>query len=85
MPIGCLVFGHRPSFRAEGSTMYWECERGCGEADGAKTYPTPAHAQRYATAFDRRDNERLGERAPLLGMFPLRIWRWLSHRNAPKV
>ena len=28
MPLGCLTFGHRPAFRAEGRTMRWECERG---------------------------------------------------------
>lgn len=80
-PVGCRVFGHRPAFRAEGRTMRWECERGCGEG-GAKSYATAAEAERFAAAFDRRDDARLGERAPLLGMFPLRLWRWVRrHRG----
>jgi len=58
----------------------WSCERGCGEA-GAKRYDTPADAQRYARAFDRQDTADMGRRAPLLGMFPLRIWRALTGRR----
>lgn len=85
MPLACRVFGHQPAFRAEGRTMLWECERGCGEGGGAKTYATAADAERYARAFDRRDADDLGKRAPLLGMFPLRIWRRLTRdRRAPR-
>ena len=51
-PVGCLVFGHRPAFRAEGRTMRWECERGCGEGGGAKSYDTAAEAERFAAAFE---------------------------------
>jgi hypothetical protein len=81
MPVGCRIFGHRPAFRAEGRTMRWACERGCGEGGGEKTYATAAEAEQFAAAFDRRDDARLGENAPLLGMFPLRIWRWLRRRG----
>ena len=76
MPLGCRVFGHRPAFRAEGRTMRWECERGCGTG-GEKTYDTAMEAERFAAAFDRRGDAQLGRNAPLLGMFPLRNWRWL--------
>src|SRR5699024_8714571 len=75
-PLGCRVLGHRPAFRADGRTMRWECERGCGTG-GEKTYDTAMEAERFAAAFDRRDDARLGRNAPLLGMFPLRIWQWL--------
>ena len=81
MPVGCLVLGHRPAFRAEGCTMRWECERGCGEGGGEKTYCTAAEAERFAAAFDRRGDDGLGKNAPLLGMFPLRIWRWLRRQD----
>lgn len=81
MPVGCRVFGHRPAFWADGPTMRWECERGCGEG-GEKTYATAAEAEQFAAAFDRRGDAGLGENAPLLGMFPLRIWRWLRRRDA---
>ncbi|RCW40423.1 hypothetical protein DFQ14_11172 [Halopolyspora algeriensis] len=56
--------------------MLWMCERGCG-AGGAKSYPAAADAARYAHAFDRRDSDDLGKRAPLLGLLPLRAWRAL--------
>ncbi|MGP9601201.1 hypothetical protein ACT3SQ_01905 [Brachybacterium sp. AOP42-C2-15] len=84
MPVGCLVFGHRPAFRAEGRTMRWECERGCAEGGGEKTYSTAAEAERFAAAFDRRGDDGLGKNAPLLGMFPLRIWQWLRRRGGPE-
>ncbi|MDE9367159.1 hypothetical protein PZ938_16190 [Luteipulveratus sp. YIM 133132] len=84
VPVGCRVLGHRLRFRADGPTMRWECERGCGTADGAKAYPTAEDAQRYATAFDRRGDDRLGDRAPL-GLLPLRIWRKLSRHRARDV
>jgi hypothetical protein len=56
--------------------MRWECERGCG-AGGAKEYATAADARRYARAFDREDRADLGRRAPLIGLLPLRVWRWM--------
>ncbi|HEY3577695.1 MAG TPA: hypothetical protein VGK68_06845 [Gaiellaceae bacterium] len=78
--LGCRVFGHRFRFRAEGATMTWACERGCG-AGGAKEYPTAEEAARYARAFDREDRSEVGRRAPPLGMFPLRLWWTLRRRE----
>ena len=72
----CGLLGHRFRFSADGSTMIWRCARGCG-AGGSRTYTDPADAARYAAAFDREDREDLGRRAPLFGMFPLRLWRLL--------
>jgi hypothetical protein len=60
--------------------MLWTCERGCGAA-GSKEYPSAADAARYAEAFDREDRSELGRRAPLLGMFPLRMWWTLRRRE----
>jgi hypothetical protein len=60
--------------------MRWECARGCGAAH-AKSYPTSAEAERYARAFDREDRDSLGARAPLVGMFPLRVARALRRRR----
>ncbi|HEY6835397.1 MAG TPA: hypothetical protein VI142_02910 [Gaiellaceae bacterium] len=74
--LACRVMGHRYRFRAEGETMLWECERGCG-AGSSKRYPTAEEASLYAKAFDQEDRDDLGRRAPLLGMFPLRIYRSL--------
>lgn len=73
--IACRVLGHRYRFSAEGRTMRWECERGCG-ARGEKAYATDAEARRYAQALDREDRADLGRRAPLIGLLPLRVWRW---------
>jgi hypothetical protein len=70
----CRLLGHRFRFRAEGETMLWECERGCGEG-GSKTYATAADARRYAAAFDRRDADDVGRR-PLLSLLPL----WLARK-----
>jgi hypothetical protein len=78
--LPCTLMGHRYAFHAEGHVMVWECERGCG-AGGAKEYSSASDAQRYAAAFDRRDTDELGRRAPLLGLFPLRLWRWLRDRH----
>lgn len=61
--------------------MHWECERGCGAAF-SKTYATGAEAERYARALDREDRESLGARAPLVGLFPLRIVRALRRRRS---
>ncbi|MCG5431537.1 hypothetical protein LV457_04435 [Mycobacterium sp. MYCO198283] len=77
----CHVVGHRPVFRADGATLRWECRHGCGEG-GAKTYPTAERARRYAEAFNRGDGSNLGERAPLLGLLPLRVWRLIRNRRA---
>ncbi|ORB16092.1 hypothetical protein BST37_07670 [Mycobacterium noviomagense] len=77
-PWLCRLMGHRPRFRVDGATMYWECERGCGQASDSKTYATAEQARRYAAAFDRRDNSELGKRAPLIGLLPLRVWRRLN-------
>lgn len=78
--LRCRLLGHRPRFRADGAVMRWECQRGCG-AGGAKTYPTAAQAQQYATAFDREDRDDIGRRAPWLAMFPLRLWHKLRQRS----
>lgn len=75
MPWTCRLVGHRLRFEIEDRTMRWACERGCGRAGGAKTYPTAAQARRYAAAFDRTDE--LGTRAPMIGLLPLRLWRRL--------
>lgn len=60
--------------------MHWECERGCGQAGGSKTYPTAEQARRYAAAFGR--TSELGKRAPLIGLLPLRLWHRLHQRRA---
>ena len=57
--------------------MRWACERGCG-AGGSKEYADPADASRFSRAFDREDRDDVGRRAPLFGMFPLRIYRALK-------
>ncbi len=75
----CAVFGHDYDFHAEGTIMRWECRRGC-DAGGSKAYPSAAAAARYAKVFNKRDNEDLGKRAPLIGLFPLRLWRRFRHR-----
>jgi hypothetical protein len=59
--------------------LRWACERDCGTT-GHKTYPSAADATRYATAFNRRDSDAIGKRAPLIGVLPLRLWR-LVRRN----
>src|SRR3954454_864869 len=79
-PVRCSLVGHRYRFVAEGATMLWSCER-CGLFGGTKAYPTPEDAARYAEAFDHEDRADLGRRAPLVGLFPLRLWRaWRSRR-----
>ena len=60
--------------------MLWTCERGCG-AGGSKEYASASDAARYAAAFDREDRSELGRRAPLLGMFPLRMWWTLRKKQ----
>jgi hypothetical protein len=76
----CAVLGHRFRFTSEGVTLRWVCARGCG-AGGDKRYPTAADAARYARAFDREDRHELGRRAPLVGLFPLRIFHALRKRR----
>jgi hypothetical protein len=79
--FACRVFGHRYRFHADGTELVWTCERGCG-VGGQKSYPTAERAQRYALVFDKRDNAETGRRTPLLGMLPLRLWRWLRRRGS---
>jgi hypothetical protein len=79
MTVGCRVFGHDPAFDVDGARLVW-ARRRCGGESGEKRYDSEADARRYAAAFNRRDSEDLGRRAPLLGLLPLRIWRWLRHR-----
>jgi hypothetical protein len=78
--LRCRLLGHRFRFTAEGETMTWRCQRGCG-AGGTKRYAAAADADRYARAFDREDREDLGRRAPLIGLFPLRLMRALRMRR----
>lgn len=59
--------------------MMWDCGR-CDHPGGMKDYGSAATAQRYATALDKEDRDELGRRAPLLGMFPLRIARYLRRK-----
>ncbi len=70
----CRWLGHRFAFAAQGREMTWECTR-CGER-ASKRYDTPADAARFAAAFNRSGTEGLGRRAPLIGLLPLRVWRW---------
>jgi hypothetical protein len=72
--ISCRLLGHRYRFTADGPSMHWACERGCG-AGGSKQYGTPAEARRYAAAFDREDRASIGTR-PTLSLLPL----WLVRR-----
>ena len=78
--VRCRMLGHRFRFSSEGDTMRWSCQRECG-AGGAKRYPTPEDAARYAGAFDREDREDGGRRAPMFGLLPLRIARALRART----
>jgi hypothetical protein len=78
--LRCRVLGHRFRFTSSGRSMRWACER-CGTVGGERAYPTAADATRYARAFDREDREDLGRRAPLFGLFPLRLARGLGSRR----
>lgn len=80
MTAACRIYGHQPVFRTDGPVMSWACGR-CGGEAGTKTYESPAAAQRYAAAFNRRDTDDLGKRAPLLGLLPLRLWRVVRRRR----
>jgi len=70
--LRCRLLGHRFRFAAEGATMRWRCDRGCG-AGGEKRYATAAEAERYARGFERERDS--GERRTPLGALPLRLWR----------
>jgi len=72
--LTCRMLGHRYRFEADGRSMRWTCQRGCGTR-GEKLYATPAHARRYSSAFNRDDRDDIGRRAPLIGLLPLRLWR----------
>lgn len=76
----CKWLGHKYSFSAEGTTMRWACQRGCG-AGGSKSYATAEAAQRYARALDRRDAEDVGRR-PLLSLLPIWLARRMGERRA---
>ena len=76
----CAILGHRYRFTAANEVMAWSCSR-CGHEGGRKRYPTAADAARYAAAFDRGDGDDLGQRAPLVGLLPLRIARALRNRG----
>jgi hypothetical protein len=79
----CKLLGHSYRFTADGETMRWECERGCGDG-GSKRYASAAEAQRYARAFDRRDADQTGKR-PLLSLLPLWLARKAGDRtNRPR-
>jgi hypothetical protein len=79
MMLACTIFGHRPAFSADGATLRWACDR-CGMDAGAKTYASAEDARRYASAFNRRDTDAMGKRAPLIGLLPLRLWRRFGKR-----
>jgi len=79
--LRCRLLGHDFRFSSEGDTMRWECGRGCA-AGGAKRYESDGDAARYARAFNRSDREDLGRRAPLFGLFPLRLLRALRRRGS---
>lgn len=78
--VSCRLLGHRFRFSAEGATMRWRCERGCG-AGGEKRYESAAAASRYAAALDQDPSEGLGRRAPLFGLLPLRLARTAIDRS----
>ena len=81
MTAACQLLGHRITFTADGAVLRWVCDRGCGTA-GEKTYPSAAAAGRYAEAFNRRDSDAIGRRAPLIGLLPLRLWRRLRRTRS---
>ena len=73
-PLRCRVWGHGFVFRAEADQMLWSCTR-CSAGD-SKRYGTAAEAARLAAALNVRATTDLGKRAPLVGLLPLRLWRW---------
>jgi hypothetical protein len=76
--LRCRLLGHRFEFSADGATMRWACERGCG-AGGEKRYSTAAEAERYARGF-QRERDDVGRRAPV-GALPLRLVRAVRRRG----
>jgi hypothetical protein len=78
--LRCRILGHRFRFSNQGRELLWTCEHGCG-IGGRKLYPTPEQARRYAASFNREDRENLGRRAPLVGLFPLRLLRSTRKRG----
>jgi hypothetical protein len=77
--VRCRLLGHRYAFSSQGPVMHWSCERGCG-AGGSKRYGSADDAALFASAFDRRDADDLGKRAPYFGLLPLRLVRALRGR-----
>jgi hypothetical protein len=76
--LRCRLLGHRFRFGADGATMRWRCERGCG-AGGEKRYATVVEAERYARGFERERAGTAGETA--LGALPLRLLRSIRGRG----
>ena len=76
--LRCRLLGHRFRFGADGATMRWRCERGCG-AGGEKRYSTVAEAERYARGFERERAGTAGETA--LGALPVRLLRSIRGRG----
>ncbi len=70
----CRVLGHRFVFRAAAEQMVWSCTR-CA-AGSSRRYSTPAEAARFSEALNVRATTDLGKRAPIVGLLPLRVWRW---------
>jgi hypothetical protein len=60
--------------------MVWKCQRGCGPAR-SKLYSSPEKASHFAVVLDHEDQVDLGRRAPLFGLFPLRVWHALRRRS----
>jgi hypothetical protein len=81
--VACRIFGHRYVFTADGAELRWACRR-CGDPGGVRRYDTAREATRYADAFNREDRSDIGRRAPLLGMFPLRLYRALRARRTTR-
>jgi len=76
--LRCRLLGHRFRFFAEGETMRWACERGCG-AGGQKRYATAEEAELYARGLER-EREDLGRHAPVSAL-PLRLARAARRRG----
>jgi hypothetical protein len=77
--LRCRLLGHDWHFYADAETMRWKCGR-CGGAAGEKRYESAMHAEGFARAFDRRDSDDMGRRAPV-SVFPVRIARALRGRR----
>lgn len=78
--LRCRLLGHRFRFSSVDEVMAWRCLRDCG-ANGRKGYESAERAAVYANAFNREDRASLGNRAPLVGLFPLRLYRVLRDRR----